>query len=204
MKFFYSLVLLATVTSAVQARSMFTAINDARKRANKALRSAADKTMSFSLNDLLGKKKTLPMIITPELMRELGSPAVFEQLQKIDELFAKLFWAEQHDLVAALTLVGKTATQDAWFMQKTLLKNAMVQHAKTATPSSLELTKELVAEEAILAEILNTLVRAADALKNSASEQAAFPEIKALHDRRNKAQQTLQQFGSVLAHLLAI
>ncbi len=204
MKYLKGLLAVVMLMPTLEARSMFTAINEARKRANKALGNASNKAMSFSLNDLFGKKRPIPMVITPELLRSLGSPAAYEQLQKTDALFGKLFWAEQHDLVAALALVAQTKAQEARAMQKIMLKKAMVEHAKTETPSMLALAKELVTEEALLADILTGLVVAADELKNSASIEVAAYDVKALHDRRNKALLTLQLLSGVLADLLAI
>ncbi len=201
MKICYALVfVLMTVTTVRPQNVVLRTLKNARKRVSAAL----DKASSISFNDLIGKKKPKPLVITPELLRDLGSPAAYEQLQKAEALFGNLFWAEQYDLVAALDLVSKTQAQESRTMLKVMLKKAMADHAKNTSSSMFDFTKELVAEEAILARLLNTLIIAADELKNSASANAAAQDVKILHDRRNKDLATLRILSGVVADLLAI
>ncbi len=199
MKIRYGMVLLLMI-SAVEARSVLGALKDARKRVSKAL----DKASSLSFNDLIGRHTSKTMALTPELLRGLGSPAAYEHLQKAELLFGSLFWAEQYDLVAALNLVTKAQAQESRSMLRSMLKKAMADHSKNLNPSTLDFAKELVAEEATLAQVLNELLKAADGLKNSASMLAAEHDVKGLHDRRNKDLATLKSLGNVVADLLAM
>ena len=128
----------------------------------------------------------------PAELRGLGSPASYEHLQKAEALYNKLFWAEQHELVSALSLIAKSNAPEARSMLRSMLKNAMIDHAKMPNPSTLDFAKELVAEEAMLAQVLNELLAAIDGLKNDASIKAAEFDVKALHERRNKDVATLK------------
>jgi hypothetical protein len=192
--------LLLLTSSAVEARSMFQVIKDARKSVKKAL----NKASSTSLNDLLGKKTPKPILITPDLLRSLGSPTAYEHLEKANGLYEKLFWAEQHELVSALDLIAKSNAPESRIMLRTMLKKAMVDHTQNASPSTLDFARELVAEEVLLGQVLNELMAAATGLQNDASMKAVEFDVKGLHERRNKDLATLRTLGGLVAELSAI
>lgn len=192
--------LLLLTSSAVEARSMFQVIKDARKSVKKAL----NKASSTSLNDLLGKKTPKPILITPELLRSLGSPTAYEHLKKANGLYEKLFWAEQHELVSALDLIAKSNAPESRIMLRTMLKKAMVDHTNNTAPSTLDFARELVAEEVLLGQVLNELMAAATGLQNDASMKAVEFDVKGLHERRNKDLATLRTLSGLVAELSAI
>ena len=192
--------LLLLATPAMEARSMFQVIKDARKSVKKALNKASGK----SFNDFIGRTTPKPMVITPELLRGLGSPTSYEHLEKAEALYNKLFWSEQHELVSALDLIAKSNAPESRTMLRTMLKKAMVDHAKNPNPSTLDFAKELVAEEAILTQVFNELIAAIDGLKNDASVKAAEFDVKGLHERRNKDLATLRTLNGLVAELSAI
>ncbi len=192
--------LLLLTTSVVEARSMFQVIKDARKSVKKAL----NKASSTSLNDLLGRKTPKPILITPELLRSLGSPAAYEHLEKANALYEKLFWAEQHELVSALGFIAKSNAPESRTMLRAMLKKAIIDHTQNTNPSTLDFARELITEEALLAQVLNELMVAANGLQNDASIKAVEFDVKSLHERRNKDIATLRTLQGLVAELLAI
>ncbi|MBM3893199.1 hypothetical protein FJ365_02255 [Candidatus Dependentiae bacterium] len=192
--------LLLLTSSAVEARSMFQVIKDARKSVKEALNKASSK----SLNDLLGRKTPKPILITPELLRSFGSPTAYEHLEKANALYGKLFWAEQYELVSALDLIAKSNAPESRTMLKTMLKKAMIDHTQTTNPSTLDFVRELLTEEALLAQVLNELMAAVSGLQNDASMKAVEFDVKNLHERRNKDVATLCTLQGLVAEFLAI